>query len=105
MMSLDDAGRLRHLWRDHDKTRPLRAETSAAGIDDAKGAESVAAGRPAGSPLHRSAVGDRHPQSDPGSRWQDRDHQTGERRILFLIETADGSPVAATVSAMPDQDQ
>ena len=44
MMSLDDAGRLRHLWRDHDKTRPLRAETSAAGIDDAKGAETLQPG-------------------------------------------------------------
>jgi tRNA 2-thiouridine synthesizing protein A len=31
--------------------------------------------------------------------------ERGERRITFLIEKADGLPVAATVSALPDQDR
>jgi tRNA 2-thiouridine synthesizing protein A len=31
--------------------------------------------------------------------------ERGERRITFLIEKADASPVAATVSALPDQDR
>src|SRR4030088_2239859 len=61
---------------DHDKTRLDRIEMSTAGAEDTQGAEVREAGRPAGSALHRSLVGDRHPASDPGDRRSRRDHPT-----------------------------
>src|ERR1700682_6239474 len=69
---------------DRNKTRPHRPEMSAAGVEDAKGAQGAEAGRQAGSSLHRSAVGDRYPQSDPGNRRQGRDigTQRAANRVL-----------------------
>src|SRR5580704_17376783 len=49
---------------------------SAAGVEDPQGAEGAESRRFSGSFVHRSAVGDRHPQPDPGNRRQGRDHRT-----------------------------
>src|SRR5260370_37560529 len=90
---------------DHHKTRPHRAEMSVAGIDDTKGAESVTAGAllevHCTDPL--SAIDIPDLIQEVGGTIEITEQ--GERRIIFLIEKADGSPDAATMSALPDQDR
>src|SRR3978361_2343651 len=72
-MAVDGFNRLGQGWaHDHDKTRPYRTQMSVAGAEDAQSAESAEAWRQTRSALHRSAVGDRHPQPDPGNWRQGR---------------------------------
>jgi hypothetical protein len=57
---------------------------SAAGAEDAQGAEVREAGGPLGSTLHRSVVGDRYPASDSGNRRSNRNHRTRRAKNCVL---------------------
>ena len=67
-----------------------------------KALKSLAPGDILRSALHRSAVGDRHSESDPRDRRQGRDHrERDEKRIVFLIEKL-AAPTCATVPHRQD---
>src|SRR5258708_5291074 len=86
---------------DYDKTRPDWTEMSAAGAEDAQGAEVREAGGSAGSALHRSLVGDRYSAPEPGNRRSGRNYRTrraqdripdrkGRRTVCVCGEVAGG---------------
>src|SRR5947207_13787437 len=69
----------------------------AAGPEDAQGAEDADTRRPAGSAVHRTAVGDRYSEYDPRNRRQGRDHRA-HRHAHRSLDTENESPDRKTLT-------
>jgi tRNA 2-thiouridine synthesizing protein A len=105
-MSADDAVRLRHSWHMSATKLDLKGlKYPFSGLDDAKGAESAAAGRPAEVHCTDSLSVIDIPNLIPEAGDKVEITERAEQRFVFLIEKTGGLPAAATASAMPDQDR